>query len=146
MPWSYGHLMFSESRVIISTMLRLAREHDTLALPVHDSLIVPRSKEEIAERILDEQFTQIIGVKPTLKICPLPEVGADGQKRLRLVNSPDSGGLDRERRPRYITLADGPVCKTLGLDCKTPGKSVVKSVTSVGNSVTVAQQTLTLFV
>jgi hypothetical protein len=72
MPWSYGHLMFSESRVIISTMLRLAREHNVPAAPVHDSLIVPRSKEEIAERVLDEQFIKIIGVKPTLKIHPLP--------------------------------------------------------------------------
>src|SRR5712675_1331612 len=54
MPWSYGHLMFSESRVIISTMLRLAREHNIPAAPVHDSLIVPRSKEVIAYRIPDE--------------------------------------------------------------------------------------------
>jgi hypothetical protein len=72
MPWSYGHLMFRESRVIISTMLRLAREHNIPSAPVHDSLIVPRSKEEIAERILDEQFTNIVGVKPKLKVSPLP--------------------------------------------------------------------------
>jgi hypothetical protein len=71
MPWSYGHLMFSESRVIISTMLRLAREHNIPAAPVHDSLIVPRSKEVIAYRILDEQFTKIIGVVPMLKLLPL---------------------------------------------------------------------------
>lgn len=70
MPWSYGHLMFSESRVIISTMLRLAREHNIPAAPVHDSLIVPRSKEVIAYRILDEQFTKIIGVVPKLKLLP----------------------------------------------------------------------------
>jgi hypothetical protein len=72
MPWSYGHLMFSESRVVISTMLRLAREHNIPAVPVYDSLIVPRSKEEVAERVLNEQFIKIIGVKPTLKIRPLP--------------------------------------------------------------------------
>jgi hypothetical protein len=70
MPWSYGHLMFRESRVIISTMLRLAREHNIPAAPVHDSLIVPRSKEVIAYRILDEQFTKIIGVVPKLKLSP----------------------------------------------------------------------------
>jgi len=69
---SYGHLMFSESRVVISTMLRLAREHNIPAVPVYDSLIVPRSKEEVAERVLNEQFIKIIGVKPTLKIRPLP--------------------------------------------------------------------------
>lgn len=71
MPWSYGHLMFSESRVIISAMLRLAREQNVPAAPVHDSLLVPRSKEAIAYRILDEQFTKIIGVVPTLKLSPL---------------------------------------------------------------------------
>jgi hypothetical protein len=62
--------MFSESRVIISTMLRLAREHNIPSAPVHDSLIVPRSKEVIAYRILDEQFTNIIGVVPRLKLSP----------------------------------------------------------------------------
>jgi hypothetical protein len=71
MPSGYGHLMFRESRVVVSTMLRLAREHNIPALPVHDSLIVPRSKEVIAYRILDEQFTKIIGVVPTLKLRPL---------------------------------------------------------------------------
>jgi hypothetical protein len=70
-PWSYGHLMFSESRVIISSMLRLAREHNIPAAPVHDSLLVPRSKEVIAYQILDEQFTKIIGVVPKLKLSPL---------------------------------------------------------------------------
>jgi hypothetical protein len=71
MPWSYGHLMFSESRVIISSMLRLAREHNIPAAPVHDSLLVPRSREAIAYRILDEQFTKIIGVMPKLKLSPM---------------------------------------------------------------------------
>jgi len=71
MPWNWGQLMFTESRVVISTMLRLAREHNIPAAPVHDSLIVPRSKEVIAYRILDEQFAKIIGVVPTLKLSPL---------------------------------------------------------------------------
>ena len=57
--------------MIISTMLRLAREHNIPALPVHDSLIVPRSKEVIAYGILDEQFTKIIGEVPKLKLLPL---------------------------------------------------------------------------
>lgn len=70
MPWSYGHLMFRESRVVISTMLRLAREHNIPAAPVHDSLIVPRSKEVIAWTILNEQFTKIIGVEPKLNVRP----------------------------------------------------------------------------
>jgi hypothetical protein len=70
MPWNWGHLMFSESRVIISTMLRLAREHDVPSAPVHDSLLVPRSKEVIAWKVLDEQFTKIVGVVPKLNVRP----------------------------------------------------------------------------
>jgi hypothetical protein len=70
MPWNWGHLMFSESRVIISTMLRLAREHNIPAAPVHDSLIVPRSKELTAWKVLNEQFTKIIGVEPKLNVRP----------------------------------------------------------------------------
>jgi hypothetical protein len=70
MPWNWGHLMFRESRVVISTMLRLAREHNIPAAPVHDSLIVPRSKEVIAWTILNEQFTKIIGVEPKLNVRP----------------------------------------------------------------------------
>src|SRR5205814_979652 len=69
-PWSFGHLMLSESRVIISTMLRLAREHNIPAAPVYDSVIVPRTKALVAEQVLDEQFTAIIGVKPKLKVRP----------------------------------------------------------------------------
>jgi hypothetical protein len=38
------------------------------------------------------------------------------------------------------------VCKTPGCGCKTSEKSAGISATSVGNGVTVAQQTLTLFV
>jgi len=70
MPWSWGHLMFRESRVIMSTMLRLARAHNIPALPVHDSLIVPRSKEVTAWKVLNEQFTKIIGVEPKLNVRP----------------------------------------------------------------------------
>ncbi len=56
------------------------------------------------------------------------------------------GGLDRERLGGYITAARRPIWKTPWRSWKTSGKSAVKSATSVGNGVTVAQQTLTLFV
>jgi hypothetical protein len=69
-PSSYGDLMFLESRAVISTMVRLATEHHVPSAPVHDSLLVPRSKVAIAQRLLEEQFTGVIGVKPSLKVYP----------------------------------------------------------------------------
>jgi hypothetical protein len=44
------------------------------------------------------------------------------------------------------TPSGGVVCKTLSTPCKTFLGNEVISNTSVGNGVTVAQQTLTLFV
>ena len=42
-------LQFVESKAIVATMLRLKRDHDIPALPVHDSLIVPRSAYHVAD-------------------------------------------------------------------------------------------------
>ncbi|MBR1281588.1 hypothetical protein JQ597_06020 [Bradyrhizobium sp. AUGA SZCCT0177] len=69
-PSSYGDLMFLESRVIISTMVRLATEHFIPSAPVHDSLLVPRSKVGVARRLLQEQFKDALGVTPLLKVYP----------------------------------------------------------------------------
>ena len=60
--------MFRESEIIVSTMLRLAREHDIPSMPVHDSLIVPLSEVETSKRLLDEEFVRLTGVTPTLKV------------------------------------------------------------------------------
>ena len=56
------------------------------------------------------------------------------------------GGLDRERLDGYITAARRLIWKTPWRSWKTSEKSAVKSSASMGNGVTVAQQTLTLFV
>jgi hypothetical protein len=69
-PSSYGDLMFRESEVIISTMMRLASEHSIPALPVHDSILVPHSSTVIARGVLEEQFKDLIGVTPVLKVYP----------------------------------------------------------------------------
>jgi hypothetical protein len=69
-PSSYGDLMFQESRAIISTMVRLATEHFIPSAPVHDSLLVPRSKVAVARRLLQQQFKDVLGVTPLLKVYP----------------------------------------------------------------------------
>jgi hypothetical protein len=67
-PSDYGDLMHRESEIIVSTMLRLAREHGVPSLPVHDSLIVPMSEADISKRLLEEEFVKNTGVRPTLKV------------------------------------------------------------------------------
>ena len=70
----------------------------------------------------------------------------------RLGSSPMSArrlgqrGLDRERWRGYISVTFWQVCQTAGRDCKTHDKSYAISICYLGNGVTVAQQTLTLFV
>jgi hypothetical protein len=69
-PSSYGDLMYHESQVIISTMVRLAKEHLIPSAPVHDSILVPRSKVAVARRVLEEQFKEVVGVTPLLRVYP----------------------------------------------------------------------------
>lgn len=69
-PSSYGDLMFRESRAIISAMVRLATEHLLPSAPVHDSLLVPRSKVAVARGVLEGEFKRVVGVTPLLKVYP----------------------------------------------------------------------------
>src|SRR3981189_3428695 len=73
---------------------------------------------------------------------------ADGGRgpRAKAASAGLERGLDRERLHGYITPARRLIWKTPWRSWKTSEKRAVKSATSVGNGVTVAQQTLTLFV
>jgi len=64
----YGDLMFTESEVVIGTMLVLKREHRVPSMPVHDSLIVPHTKRKLAEQLLKDQFRRKTGVVPRLDV------------------------------------------------------------------------------
>jgi hypothetical protein len=66
--YSWADLMWLESAVMFSTMLDLMHQHTTPSLSVHDSLIVPVSKAEVASETLKSRFkAQQKGV-PRLKI------------------------------------------------------------------------------
>jgi hypothetical protein len=62
----YGDLMYLESEAIIGAMLTLVRDHQVPSLPVHDSLIVPASKFNVAKGILIRHFLKQTGVVPKL--------------------------------------------------------------------------------
>ena len=71
--WSSGNigwsnLMFIESEIIIGTMLELMSDHNIPSLPIHDCIIVRKSDQVLAMRILSEQFRIKTGSVPKLKV------------------------------------------------------------------------------
>jgi hypothetical protein len=63
---SWADLTFRESEAVVGAVLELARE-GVPALPVHDSLIVPATREHMASAILISNFERVVGVQPRLK-------------------------------------------------------------------------------
>ena len=67
-PHRWEKFQFLESQAIIDAVHTLATRHGIPALPVHDSLIVPVSKQEVAERTLSDAFYKHIRVMPVLSV------------------------------------------------------------------------------
>jgi hypothetical protein len=61
----WGDLQYIESCIVIETMETLASENIP-ALPVHDSIIVPKLSEARARNVLTEVFRRHTGVNPSL--------------------------------------------------------------------------------
>jgi hypothetical protein len=55
-------LMHLESRIMVAVLLRLVDEHVT-ALPLHDGLLVARSKVETAKKAMEEVSDELVGVR-----------------------------------------------------------------------------------
>jgi hypothetical protein len=55
---TWAELMYQEGVAVVSTMLRLKREHQVPSLSVHDSLIVPISKRKVAEELLSQSTSE----------------------------------------------------------------------------------------
>jgi hypothetical protein len=65
---TWAELMFQESEAVVATMLRLMREHQCPSLSVHDSLIVPISKREVAKKLLSDEYLKATKAKPQLVV------------------------------------------------------------------------------
>jgi hypothetical protein len=71
----WADLQFLEAEAVIGTMLILMRAHDVPSLSMHDGIIVPRSKADLAKSILTREFHRAAGVEPMLTVEPEePEV------------------------------------------------------------------------
>ena len=64
----WSKLMFIESEIVIGTMLELIETYNAPSFPVHDSLIVRKSDQDLAMRVLSEQFKGKVGIEPRLKV------------------------------------------------------------------------------
>ena len=66
----WADLQFLEADAVIGTMLILMRTRGVASLSMHDGIIVPRSRADLAQGILKQQFRRVIGVEPMLTIEP----------------------------------------------------------------------------
>jgi hypothetical protein len=63
-----GHqLQFTESQIMVAVLLRL-REDGVVALPIHDSIIVPRSVAGQAKAVMEETFAGTVGVPAVVRV------------------------------------------------------------------------------
>src|SRR5260221_2103768 len=58
----WADLQFTEAEAIVGTMLILMRTHG-VPLSMHDGLIVPRSRAELAKKVLAEKYRKVVGVE-----------------------------------------------------------------------------------
>ena len=64
----WADLQFREAEAVIGAMLILMRAHGVPSLSMHDGIIVPRSKADLAKGILSREFHRVVGVEPTLTV------------------------------------------------------------------------------
>jgi hypothetical protein len=65
---TWANLMFTESEIIIGTMLELMRSYSVPCFSVHDSIIVKKKDQQIAMETLESQFLGRTTVEPRLKV------------------------------------------------------------------------------
>ncbi|MBB4085104.1 hypothetical protein [Sphingomonas carotinifaciens] len=65
---SWADLHYLESSIIVDAISSLMKDHGIPCYPVHDSIIIPESKTELAKQCLYNSFVKFTGVEPTLKI------------------------------------------------------------------------------
>ena len=71
----WADLQFSEAEAVIGAMLSLMRAHGVPSLSMHDGIIVPKSKADLAKTVLAKEYHRVVGVEPMLTVEPEePEV------------------------------------------------------------------------
>ena len=61
-------LQYEESEAVIAALLQLIEEHDTIALPIHDSLLVKRQDVALAQSVLAKSYRKRFGIGIKCKV------------------------------------------------------------------------------
>jgi hypothetical protein len=72
-PQIWADLQFKEAEAVVGTMLILMRRHEVPSLSMHDGLIVPGWRWELAKDILRREYRRVVGVEPMLTVEPDPQ-------------------------------------------------------------------------
>jgi hypothetical protein len=72
-PHIWADLQFAEAEAVIRTMLILKRRHEVPSLSMHDGIIVPMSKWDLAKDIFTREYRREVGVEPMLTVDPDPQ-------------------------------------------------------------------------
>jgi hypothetical protein len=72
-PHIWADLQFAEAEAVIRTMLILKRRHGVPSLSMHDGIIVPRWKWDLAQDVLAREYRRQVGVEPMLTVDPDPQ-------------------------------------------------------------------------
>ena len=60
-------LQNTDSKIMHQVIMKLLIEHDVVALPIHDSVIVKGKYKDLLKGVMEEVYVDVMGVKPTLK-------------------------------------------------------------------------------
>jgi hypothetical protein len=72
-PNIWADLQFKEAEAVVGTMLILMRRHSVPSLSMHDGIIVPRWKWDLAKDILTGEYRRVVDVEPMLTVEPDPQ-------------------------------------------------------------------------
>jgi hypothetical protein len=64
----WADLHFLEAEAVIGTMLVLMRRHGVPSYSMHDGIIVPRWKADLAKATLAKEYRRVVGVEPMLTV------------------------------------------------------------------------------
>ena len=89
-------LQNTDSKIMHKVIMRLLFQHDVVALPIHDSVIVKSKYKDLLKDAMEEVYVDVMGVKPMLKVNDAME-----DKYLSLMDS------NRGFQTRYKVFREG---------------------------------------
>lgn len=109
-------LQNTDSKIMHKVIMRLLLQHDVVALPIHDSVIVKSKYKDLLKGIMEEVYVDVMGVKPMLKVdhsmedkyLSLMDSNEGFQTRYGVFKEASQGTSNVKRDPWNSDLSDQP--------------------------------------